>query len=286
MPTLSAASYGKSNIRLAKVIRPDPTNPKHQLITECTIATNLSGAALAPSWTTADNSHIVATDTQKQTAYILAKQHPVHPPERFAATLAQHFLDEYAWLNRAEAHVTVHRWTRMDVDGAPHAHSFLRDGEEKRIAEVVAERGRGLSVRGGIEGLLLLKTTGSQFWGFHRDDFTRLGETWDRILSTEVQASWWVGGFEGEGALAEVGKFEEGGMGFDGVWERVRRIVLETFAKEDSPSVQNTMYKMGELVLVQAGRVGKVEFSLPNKHYFEIGELDELRWLVAVWIFR
>ncbi|KAK1020792.1 hypothetical protein LTR33_018725 [Friedmanniomyces endolithicus] len=49
---------------------------------------------------------------------------------------------------------------------------------------------------------------------------------------------------------------------------------METFAKENSPSVQNTMYLMSEQILAAAPRVESVEYTLPNKHYFEI----DLSW--------
>ena len=88
---------------------------------------------IAGSWTHSDNSNIVATDTQKHTTYIMAKLHPVNPPEHFAAILGQHFIDTYSHISAAHIWVTVHRWTRMDVEGKPHPHSFFRDGEEKRL---------------------------------------------------------------------------------------------------------------------------------------------------------
>ncbi|WPH02920.1 Uricase [Acrodontium crateriforme] len=260
MSTLSYARYGKDNVRVYKVQRnADGT----QDVTEMTVCTLLEGD-IAASWTHADNANIVATDTQKQTIYLKAKQHPVNPPELFASILAQHFIDEYTHITAAHVTVTVHRWTRMEVDGKPHPHTFLRDGVETREVECVAKKGQGISIRSGIKGLLVLKSTGSQFWGFHRDEFTRLPEVWDRILSTEVEAGWHWRKFNN---LQQVEQEQEA---FDKAWEDARKITCETFAKENSPSVQNTMYLMAEQILAAVGRVDAVEYSLPNKHYFEI----------------
>ncbi len=261
--TLSHAQYGKDNVRVYKVHRhPDKT----QSVTEMTVCTMLEGD-IAASWTKADNANIVATDTQKQTVYVMAKQHPVNPPELFGAILAQHYIDTYDWMTKAHVWITVHRWTRLEVDGKPHPHSFLRDGEEKRVVECTAERGTGISIRSGIMGLLVLKSTGSQFWGYHKDEYTRLPETRDRILSTEVEAGWNWRTFK---ELAEVEKEQ---TAFDQAWKDARTITLETFAKEDSPSVQNTMYLMSEQILEKVPMVDSVEYKLPNKHYFEIGKL-------------
>lgn len=151
----------------------------------------------------------------------------------------------------------------------------MRDGAETRTVEVVARRGEGISVRSGIKGLLVLKSTGSQFWGFHRDEYTRLPETWDRVLSTEVEAGWHWKRFT---SVAEVKQSQEG---FNKAWEDARKITLETFAKENSPSVQNTMYIMGEKILEAVPRVDAVDYSLPNKHYFEIGGFKCLSLLIS-----
>ena len=80
------------------------------------------------SYTRADNTPVVATDSIKNTIYIKAKQHPVNPPELFASYLGQHFLDTYAHITAAKVTVVQHRWTRMAVGGQPHPHSFHRDG--------------------------------------------------------------------------------------------------------------------------------------------------------------
>ena len=263
MAALSFGRYGKDNVRVCKVQKNDDGT---QDVTEMTVCTMLEGD-IEESYTRADNANVVATDTQKQTVYIMAKLHPVNPPELFAAILGQHYLDEYKWMTAAHVWVTVHRWTRLTVDGQPHPHSFMRDGTETRTVEAVARRGQ-ISIKSSIKGLLVLKSTGSQFWGFHRDEYTRLPETWDRILSTEVEASWNWSEFN---SLDQVKKQADDGA-FDQAWNDARQITLETFAKENSPSVQNTMYLMSEQILAKAPGVKSVEYKLPNKHYFEIGE--------------
>lgn len=263
MSALSYARYGKDNVRVYKVQRnADGT----QDVTEMTVCTLLEGDIEA-SWTKADNANIVATDTQKHTVYVMAKLHPVNPPELFGSILGNHFLEQYNHISVAHVSITVHRWTRMIVDGKPHPHSFLRDSDEKRTVEVVAKRS-GIKVTSGVKGLLVLKSTGSQFWGFHRDEFTRLGETWDRILSTEVEASWhWK-------VFANLKEVESNQEKFNKAWADARTITMETFAKENSPSVQNTMYLMSEQILAAEPLVEAVDYSLPNKHYFEI----DLSW--------
>ncbi|QIW95390.1 hypothetical protein AMS68_000908 [Peltaster fructicola] len=264
MAELSYARYGKDNVRVYKVQR---NTDGTQDVTEMTVCTLLEGD-ISASWTKSDNTNIVATDTQKQTVYVMAKLHPVNPPEHFASILGQHYIDQYPHISAAHVSIKVHKWTRMQVEGKPHPHSFVRDGNELRTVEVVAKRGVGITIKSGVTGLLVLKSTGSQFWGFHRDEYTRLPETWDRILSTEVEAFWkWR-------TFADLQAVEKELAGFDNAWTSAKTITMETFAKENSPSVQNTMYLMSEQILAAVPLVDSVDYSLPNKHYFEI----DLSW--------
>lgn len=215
-------------------------------------------------YTKADNSVVVATDSMKNTVYIKAKEHPVTPPELFASILGTHFVEHYPHITTANIKIITHRWTRMTIDGKPHPHSFFRDGAETRNVEAVVRKG-GIDIRSGIVGLLVLKSTGSQFHGFVRDEYTTLPEVWNRILSTDVDCGWSWNTFSGLDAVKKsIPKFDK-------AWMAARAITMKTFAEEDSPSVQNTMYKMCSKILSVVPEVDNVDYSLPNKHYFEIG---------------
>ena len=222
-------------------------------------------------YTAADNSVVVTTDSMKQTTYLMAKQYPVNPPELFAAILASHFTDTYKHIHSAHVKVVQHRWTRMTVDGAPHPHSFMRDGAETRNAEATSNQGQGISIRSAIAGLLVLKSTGSAFHGFVKDEYTILKPTDDRILSTEVDCGWaWH-------ILKTADEVKSSASKFDQAWSHAREITLKTFAVDSSASVQNTMYKMCDQILAVDSSINAVDYSLPNKHYFEIGEHQRIQ---------
>jgi urate oxidase len=110
----------------------------------------------------------------------------------------------------------------------------------------------GITVRAGIDDLIVLKTTKSAFEGFLRDPYTTLKEDRDRILSTVIHADWLYDGGEVE---------------FSPVWHGVCQTMLETFAEHDSHSLQHTLYAMGEAVLNSFDRIREIHLSLPNKHF-------------------
>lgn len=263
MPSVSAARYGKDNVRVFKTDR-DPKTGIHT-ITEMTVCCLLEGD-IETSYTRADNSVVVATDSMKNTIFIFAKQHSVTPPEHFASLLGSHFIETYPHIHAANIDITTHRWNRIDVDGKPHPHSFIKDGNETRITKARVSRKEGISVTSGIKGLTVLKSTGSAFHGFVRDEYTTLPETWDRILSTDVDASWeWKIFNTVQDVKAMIPKFDK-------AWHNARNITLKLFAQENSASVQATMYKMSEEILASVPDVDTVTYSLPNKHYFELGK--------------
>jgi len=265
MAKLQAARYGKDNIRLYKVHKDEAT--KTQTVVEMTVCVMLEGE-IDSSYTEADNSVIVATDTMKQTTYIIAKQNPVTPPELFASILGTHFIETYKHIHSAHITIVTHRWTRMTIDGKPHPFSFFRDGAETRLVEADIIEGKGIEIRSGISGLLVLKSTGSQFHSHIKDDYTILPDVYDRILSTSVDAGWkWKTVLGVDEVKAEASKFDK-------AWTAAREITMKTFAEDDSASVQNTMYKMCEQILEVDSSIEAVDYSLPNKHYFEI----DLSW--------
>ncbi|MEV7096486.1 factor-independent urate hydroxylase [Amycolatopsis sp. NPDC051045] len=245
--TLGPNQYGKAEVRLVTVRREGSVHHLKDL----TVSTSLRGE-LAATHLTGDNAGVLATDTQKNTVYAFAKEAPVGEIEDFGLRLARHFVGTQDNITGARIKIDEHGWDRIPVGGEPHDHAFSRAGDERRTTAVTIGDGRAWVVS-GIDGLTLLKSTGSEFHGFPRDQYTTLAETGDRILATAVTARW---RYQGE----------------DVDWARshgeIRRLMLETFATKHSLSLQQTLYAMGSAVLEARPEVAEVRLSLPNKHHF------------------
>src|SRR6516165_6196945 len=87
---LTANHYGKSDVRLTKVVR---RGARHELF-EFSVDIDLTGD-FAASYTAGDNRKIVATDSMKNTVYVLAKENDFASAEAFAILLAEHFPRTY-----------------------------------------------------------------------------------------------------------------------------------------------------------------------------------------------
>ena len=244
---LGQNDYGKSEIRLVKVER----GSGHHELRDLTVDVALEGDFEAVHLR-GDNAGLLATDTMRNTVYALAKDYLKGSIEAFGSVLVDHFIDVGPTVEQARVRIVEHPWDRIRVDGRGHEHSFIR-GSGERTAVVRGDPGGSSRVEAGIDDLLVLKTTNSGFEGFLRERYTTLPETDDRILATAITASWVYG--------------DASGLDFDGLWRGVRQRILETFTDHYSPSVQHTLYRMGEAVLQEFSEVEKIHLSLPNKHH-------------------
>lgn len=238
-------SYGKSRVRLTKVIR---RGEQHTLM-ELNVDIQLEGD-FQDTYLTGDNSKVVATDSMKNTVYVLAASHDFHDIESFAKILASHFLDKYAQVNSTTVNIWQDLWQRIEVEGKQHPHSFYGAGGEKRVTSVHATR-EGITIESGIEDLRVVKTTNSEFWGFVRDKYTTLPEVRDRIFGTTVAASWL---FDGD-------KYD-----FDKCYDIMRKAVLDVFASHVSLSVQQTLYEIGQTALERCNCISQITLTMPNQH--------------------
>jgi urate oxidase len=194
---------------------------------------------------------VLTTDAQKNTVFAFARD-GIGTPEQFALRLARHFAGSYDWISGARVAVESYGWDRIAVGGRPHDHAFSRNGGEVRTA-VVTVAGDDVHVLAGLSDLVVLKTTGSEFWGFPRDRYTTLAETRDRILATAVTARWQYTGTD---------------LDFDAAYDVVRTALLETFAATHSLALQQSLFAMGEAVLERCADVAEIRMSMPNKHHF------------------
>ena len=238
-------NYGKAKVRVLKVFRAG----KIHSIKELDVQVMLQGD-FAASYVKSDNRLVVATDSIKNTINVFAKQKLGPETELFGIALVEHFLKTYHHVKRVEVSLTEHCWNRISVGGKPHAHSFLEKSAARPFAKITGTRKETI-VESGIEELFILKTTASGFEKFLRDEFTLLPETDDRICATKLKATW---------TYARKPKSHARTNG------KILDAMLAIFAKNFSPSVQATLFEMGEAALKAAPEISQIHLAMPNKH--------------------
>jgi urate oxidase len=245
MAKLSSHRYGKARVRVMKILR---DGPRHNL-KDLDVAAYLQGD-FGSSYTSGDNTRVVATDTIKNTINVFAKQHLGEEVERFGLILGEHFLSRYEQVSEAEVLIQERPWKRLTVNSEPHPHAFAAGSEARMFASVKRSR-TAKTIRSGIRNLVILKSTGSGFENYPKDEFTTLPETADRILATSFSATW---------------TFKEQPEHYSRANEAILGAMLKIFANSYSPSAQTTLFQMGEAALAICPEISELDLAMPNKH--------------------
>lgn len=252
---LGPNQYGKAENRVVRVYR---DTARHE-IRDLNVSTALRGD-FHDAHATGDQANVLPTDTQKNTCFAFAKEHGVTSPEDYALTLGARFLDVTPAASASRIEVEEYAWDRIEVGGTGHDHAFVKRGGEVRTTVVTQDRSGGSAqawVVSGVKDLVVLKSTGSEFKGYLKDEYTTLKETDDRILATSLVARW---RYESSAATD--------GTDWNKSFDDIRQVMLETFATTYSRALQESLYAMGSAVLAAHPEVAEIKFSAPNKHHF------------------
>ena len=238
--------YGKSRVRVLKVLRDGPLHELRDWTVEVLLRGNFAAA-----YSEGDNSSLLPTDTMKNTVYSLARSSCATTIEEFAMELAAFFLRRNPELRAVEVSLESGLWKRLSLDGEDHPSAFMHGSGELATTSVVAAQGEAPVVRSGFRNQVLLKTADSGFEGFRKDDLTTLPEIADRLLGTAVRASW---------------VYRHAELDWDAVRGRIRETMLRTFATHKSRSVQHTLHAMGSAALETAPEIESIDLQMPNRH--------------------
>lgn len=257
--------HGKARVRVGRVWR-SKDGCRHFMV-EWNVNISLLSNCVA-AYVRDDNSDIVATDTMKNTVYIKAKECSEQlSAEEFAILLGKHFTSFYPQVFTAIVKIVEKPWERISVNGQPHEHGF-KLGSEKHTTEAIVQKSGVLQLTSGVEGLSLLKTTQSGFEGFIRDKYTALPETRERMLATEVTASWRY-------SYESVSSIPQKSLYFNEQYLNVKKALVDAFFGPPergvySASVQSTLLQMAKAVLGRFGDISSVKLKMPNIHFLPV----------------
>jgi len=248
---LGPNQYGKAENRVVRIYRDTERHEIRDINVSTSLRGDFSGAHLS-----GDQTRVLPTDTQKQTCYAYAKEKGIGQIEDYALALGRHFVNDIEPVEGCRIEVDEYSWDRVSVNGQEHNHTWVRNNTEVRTTILTidgkGERGDEYLVS-GLKGLILLKSTGSEFHDFLVDKYTTLIPTNDRIMSTSLVARWRYIGTDVDWAAS---------------YASIRQHLLEQFAVVQSLALQQTLYEMGRAVLENHSEVAEIKFSAPNIHHF------------------
>jgi urate oxidase len=257
--TLKLHQHGKGRVRVGRTWR---VGNVHYFV-EWNVFTMLE-SPMEHAFIQGDNTGMTATDTQKNTVYVVAQRMPERSTaDQFAIALAQFYVKEYPLVTKAKILVEEKPWKRVTVNGVPHDHGYSVTGTEIRTAYAEYDKAGKLSLTAGLKEWQVLKTTQSGYTGFLRDKYTALGDSTDRILATSITSTW---------------KYSTLPSDFDAAFNSVKNAIVEAFYGPPhsgvySPSVQYTLYQMAVKVLGAVSQVESIFFNTPNLHFIPLNPM-------------
>jgi urate oxidase/2-oxo-4-hydroxy-4-carboxy-5-ureidoimidazoline decarboxylase len=216
------------------------------------------GKRFLAAYTEGDNREVVATDTMKNFVYAMAAEYTGPTLVGLCAFLGRRFVETYPVMEaiRVSAH-------EVPLDSAagergPSEVLFRSTRGDHAVAQVavdvVAGKPQITAVRSGWEGIALLKTTGSSFATFARDDYTTLPELTDRPLTIRMDVYW---------RHADLKDAVADGPGFLGP-RAVRDEVERIFEEFNSRSIQHLVHEIGTRLLAAHTHLREIEFVAEN----------------------
>ena len=222
----------------------------------------LYGDAFWPTYTTGDNTGLVATDSMKNFIQRETANFPGHDLEAYCDFLARKFMDTYP---RTEG-------IQVSAKQAPYSGiaegtvAFAPGGPDAAAASIELRRiGAAIEVaeiKSGICGFRMLRLGGSAFHGFVRDQYTTLPDIKNRPLHMWLDLDW---RYVAPDAALTQGK----------VTAQVRRMVHEVFHCFESGSIQQIIYQLGTRILEEIPAISEVNLEANNRTWDTIVEPEE-----------
>jgi urate oxidase len=239
------------------------------------IDVQVMGDAFAEAYTLGDNRNVVATDTMKNFIHRQSLAFEGSTLEGWLCYLGQRFLETYPQIERLRVSGEELRFDAVPVpvaDGRfePSPVLFRRHRGDRGVASVEVGRGDDGAivlgdVRAGRVGLELLKTTGSAFADFPRDEYTTLPSRQDRLLFTHVDIAWrYVDGrIPTEPDLARYVASDQ-----------VSDLAAVVFHEFVSLSIQHLVHEIGQRMFERFEALAEITFEAQNRTFDMAEESD------------
>jgi urate oxidase len=245
--THAEISYGKLVVPL-QLVRGDR-------LLACDVSMEVLGQGFLAAYTEGDNRKVVATDTMKNVIQRQAHAYEGATLEGLLDALGRHFLTTYPDMEG------LRLWAAETPFVAVSEKVFRRVDAEHAVAELELTRSDDGKVtlsaqRSGVVGFRVLKTTGSSFTSFARDEETTLPERRDRPLYIHLDVHWRYGAPTDAVGAAHVAP------------GAVTALLLEVHDTFVSESIQHLVHEVGQRLLAAFPALSEVAFRGEN-HTFD-----------------
>jgi urate oxidase/2-oxo-4-hydroxy-4-carboxy-5-ureidoimidazoline decarboxylase len=250
--------YGKGDVTVYRLVRDGSAPEGESPVFAANVLMLVYGDAFWPTYTTGDNTDLVATDSMKNLIQRETMTFPGSNLETFCEFLSGKFLAKYPQVEGIQ--VSAREVPYDPLPGT--AIAFAPSGPDRATARV--ELGRNehetvlLEACSGIENLRLLRLSGSAFRGFVRDEYTTLPDIANRPLHMWLDLEWT---YESAPAFRRAGTAG-----------RVRKLVHDVFTAFESGSIQQVIHKVGTEMLSAVPEIESLRLEAQNRTWDTIVE--------------
>lgn len=235
------------------------------------VRVQFEGEEFLSSFSEADNSKVVATDSMKNFVLHQAGEYEGATAEGFLHFVGEKFLETYSHVEAVKMSAKEFPFDQRMVPGddgfEPSDLVFRVSDDESAFGEVYLDRDEDdLRIKeqtSGATGIELVKVKGNSFTGYIQDEYTTLPEREDRVLYISLDIFWTY--FDPEDALGEEPEQYVPA-------EQVRDIAQVVFHEVDSNSIQDLIYQIGLRVLERYPQLESVSFEANNRTWIEVRE--------------
>jgi urate oxidase len=240
--------------------------PNHIMAAE--IDVQVMGEAFTEAYTLGDNTYVVATDTMKNFIHRESLDFQGNTLEGWLFFIGRRFLETYEHMERLRMSGAEIRFdpARVPVAGGGFEDSrvlFHRRHDDRGVATLEIGRAEDSSIllgdlRSGRVGLELMKTTGSAFANFPRDEYTTLPSKEDRLLFTHMDIAWRY-------ADAAIPVDPDAGRYVSS--DQVADLAGAVFHEFVSLSIQHLLNEIGERMLERYPALTEITFEAQNRTF-------------------
>ncbi|MDL5363236.1 factor-independent urate hydroxylase [Halalkalicoccus sp. NIPERK01] len=274
-------NYGKKKVAVYRTyasplenVRTIPESPfdgRDNILFGLEVRVQFEGEEFLPSFSEADNSKVVATDSMKNFVLHQAGEYEGATPEGFLNFVGTEFLETYPHVEAVKMSAEEYPFDKRLVPGEdgfePSDLVFRVSNDESAFGEVYLVRDddgpRIEEQTSGLTGLELVKVKGNSFTGYVQDEYTTLPEREDRALYIALDVFWTY--TDPADALGEEPQRYVPA-------EQVRDIAQVVFHEVDSNSIQDLIYRIGLRVLERYPQIESVSFEANNRTWLEVRE--------------
>jgi len=250
--------YGKGDVIVYRLNRDGQTPAGRNPVFGANVKMLVYGDAFSPTYTTGDNTGLIATDSMKNFIQRETLHYAGGDLEEYCRFLASRFLETYPQVEGVQLSAVTIPYAPIAEAGP----AFAPAGPERATARMELDRSGTVEVASGIQGFRLLRLGGSSFHGFVRDQYTTLPDTTNRLLHMWLDLEW---------HYTEPAAACSGGA----IAASVRSIVLDVFRCFESGSIQQVIYQIGTKMLSEIPAIAEVHLEANNRTWDRVAERGE-----------